>query len=293
MALTVEEIRKDYGTGDYERDRNQTTPMEIQRFDDIVYGTDPRWQVLDIYRPKKEDGKKLPVIVSVHGGAWVYGTKETYQYYGMSLAKRGFAVVNFTYRLAPENKFPSALEDTNLVFQWMKDNGEQYGLDLERVFAVGDSAGAHLLTLFSNMCLNPEYAKHFSFSPVKEIHLQAVALNCGVYELNLKEDDDLMRILRQEVMPQGGTAEEELLMNPLPFMTKQFPPVYVMTSNEDFLKDQAPLVVQRLEELEVPYRYHVYGDEHTLLYHVFHCNINLEAASQCNDDECEFFKEYL
>ena len=63
-----------------------------------------KWQKLDVYRQKDATGK-LPVIVSVHGGGWVYGDKERYQFYCMDLAERGFAVVNFSYRLAPEYKF--------------------------------------------------------------------------------------------------------------------------------------------------------------------------------------------
>lgn len=79
---------------------------------------DPRWQILDLYRLKNREGEKLPVIVivSVHGGGWSYGDKERYQYYCTSLTQRGFAIVNFTYRLEPEFKYPASLEDTNLVF---------------------------------------------------------------------------------------------------------------------------------------------------------------------------------
>ena len=92
------------------------TPEDIERWDNIVYGHDDReMQRLDVYRPKQAQGEDLPVIISVHGGAWMYGDKERYQYYCMSLAQRGFAVVNFTYRLAPESKFPAQLEDVNLV----------------------------------------------------------------------------------------------------------------------------------------------------------------------------------
>ncbi|MFR5151238.1 MAG: carboxylesterase family protein [Ruminococcus sp.] len=68
-----------------------------------------RCRELDVYRPKQAQGEDLPVIISVHGGAWMYGDKERYQYYCMSLAQRGFAVVNFTYRLAHESKISSTV----------------------------------------------------------------------------------------------------------------------------------------------------------------------------------------
>ena len=73
----------------------------------------------------------------------------------MTLAQRGFAVVNFTYRLAPEVKFPAPLEDTNNVISWMYENQEEYGLDMEHVFMVGDSAGGHLCGLYSAICNEP------------------------------------------------------------------------------------------------------------------------------------------
>ncbi|MDE7257780.1 MAG: carboxylesterase family protein, partial [Lachnospiraceae bacterium] len=90
MSAASDMIRKTFGEGDDKRDAGLTTPDNIERYDDIQYGTDPKWNVLDVYRPKLRKGDKLPVIVSVHGGGWVYGDKERYQYYCMSLAQHGF-----------------------------------------------------------------------------------------------------------------------------------------------------------------------------------------------------------
>lgn len=108
-------IRREFKKGDDIRDAGLTAPDDVIRYKDIAYGKDSAMQVLDVYRPKDTEGN-LPVIVSVHGGGWVYGDKELYQYYCMSIAQRGFAVVNFTYRLAPEYQFPAPMEDTNSVF---------------------------------------------------------------------------------------------------------------------------------------------------------------------------------
>ncbi|MCD7918297.1 MAG: alpha/beta hydrolase [Clostridiales bacterium] len=152
MSQTSDIVRARFTEGDNIRDAGLTTPEDIRRYDDIPYGPDPQWQVLDVYRPRAAEGQKLPVIVSVHGGGWVYGDKERYQFYCMNLAQRGFAVVNFTYRLAPEFQFPAPLEDTNLVFTWVLTHGEVYGFDTGHVFGVGDSAGGHLLGLYADFC---------------------------------------------------------------------------------------------------------------------------------------------
>lgn len=108
MSLMTWYLRKSFEANDNKRDAGLSAPTDIERMDDIAYGPDARWQALDVYRPKSTSGK-LPVIVSVHGGGWTYGDKERYQWYCMNLAQRGFAVVNFTYRLAPEYKFPAGI----------------------------------------------------------------------------------------------------------------------------------------------------------------------------------------
>lgn len=291
MSLASKILNWTFRNGDNKRDAGLTTPDTIERFNDIVYGTDPHWQVLDVYRPKKEKGNTLPVIVSVHGGGWVYGDKERYQFYCMDLAERGFAVVNFTYRLAPKYKYPDPLEDTNLVFSWVLDHADQYGFDKERIFAVGDSAGAHLLGLYCCICTNRVYAKEYSFQAPEGFVPTAAALNCGVYKTSPAQKG-LISWLMKDFLPEKGTKEELQKINVLRHITRRFPPVLFMTCSDDFLKEQAPLLEARLKKLDVPYVSKYYGDEQNKLPHVFHCNIRSEAAKICNDDECEFFKGF-
>lgn len=292
MSELSDTLRRLFQEGDDRRDAGLTTPEGIRRYDDIVYGEDPRWQVLDVYRPKKEEGV-LPVIVSVHGGGWVYGDKERYQYYCMDLALRGFAVVNFTYRLAPEYKYPASLEDTNRVFAWVLDHAEEYGFERARIFAVGDSAGAHNLGLYAAICTNPEYAKEYPFQPPNGFAPTAVALNCGVYRTPVSEDEnDQSNRLMADYLPEKGTEDEFEKISLVNHVTAQYPPVFIMTATGDFLRDQAPLLAEKLTELDIPFVSRYYGNADRPLGHVFHGNIRLEEASRCNDEECEFFRAY-
>lgn len=293
MSITSLMLRAAFKRSDDKRDAGLTTPADIQRFDNIVYGKDPKWQSLDLYRPKEAEGRTLPVIVSVHGGGWVYGDKELYQYYCMSLAQRGFAVVNFTYRLAPKYKFPLSLEDTNLVFNWVVDNAAKYLLDPGRVFAVGDSAGAHMLGLYSCICTNADYAASFPFKPPVGFVPRAVALNCGVYEIKPGGKKELTSRLMADYLPRKGSDEELRQISVLNHLTSSFPPSFVMTANNDSLRESAPVLRDRLKALNVPVTYRLYGDESEPLGHVFHCDMRSAAAKRCNDDECEFFKSYM
>ncbi|MBQ9537709.1 MAG: alpha/beta hydrolase [Treponema sp.] len=292
MSEIVDRIRRDWKENDAKRDAGLVTPDCIERHDNIPYGSDANWQKLDIYRPKEAKGK-IPVIVNVHGGAWVYGDKELYQFYCMDLARRGFALVNFTYRLCPEFQFPAQIQDTDLVFRFVASHANEYGLDTDRLFAVGDSAGAHLLGLYLCARANPDYAKLFPFEIEHTLDVKAAALNCGIYDVRSPEkipDKDLTGILK-ELLPQGGTRDELEMISVTPHISPELPPLYVMTSTDDFLKDQAPPLVQKLCDANVPVTFRLYAAEGRKgkLYHTFHEDIRRQVAIECNDDECMFF----
>jgi acetyl esterase/lipase len=294
MSVISEQIRKSFKQADDIRDEGLTTPDDVTRYDDIVYGSNPKWQSLDVYRPKEKEGDILPIIVSIHGGGWMYGDKERYQFYCMSLAQRGFAVVNYTYRLAPEFTFPAPIEDANLVFQWVMENAEKYGMDTEHIFAVGDSAGAHQLGLYSNFITNPEYAKCYDFKPPKGLKLSGVGLNCGAYVIDLDNpNDSTTSSIMKEFLPNHGTPEELDMVNVVKHITKDFPPAFVMTCTGDFLCGQAPILLKALMEKKVPHIFRFYGDSKKELGHVFHCNMKMKEAHSCNSDECDFFKNLI
>ncbi len=293
--MAASKFRREFGSSDKKRDAGQTTPADITRYDNILYGDNrhlKKWQLLDVYRPKaalEEDGslKKLPVIISVHGGAWVYGDKDRYQFYCMRLAQRGFAVINFSYRLAPEAKFPASMKDTEKVFQWACQNAAQYGFDTSNFFAVGDSAGGHLLSMYTAANTNPQYQKLFPFIKEKPMTLRGVALNCGKYTLD--DNDPKFRLLRSGYLPHGGTAEEVKMIDAAAHVTSAFPPAFVMTCMGDFLREQADLIKAALDKAGVQNEFHCYGNNEQPLWHVFHCDPHLQEAVICNDEECAFF----
>jgi acetyl esterase len=109
---------------------------------DIAYGTHPR-QVLDVYGHR--DAEDAPVIVFVHGGAFVRGDKDIDgEVYGNVLyyfARHGFVGVNMEYRRAPEFAYPSGAQDVAAAVAWVTAHAREHGGDPERIFLVGHSAG--------------------------------------------------------------------------------------------------------------------------------------------------------
>jgi acetyl esterase/lipase len=110
---------------------------------DAAFGAHPR-QRLDLYRPANaRAGAALPVIVFLYGGSWNSGDKGGYAFAGQALASRGFLVAVPDYRLVPEVRFPSFLEDNASAVRWMIANAARHGGDPSRIVIVGHSAGAY------------------------------------------------------------------------------------------------------------------------------------------------------
>ncbi len=291
MSLTSLLIRYNFGKGDRMRDAGLKTPEDIVRFDDLQYGKDKKWQILDVYRPKEKQGK-LPVIISVHGGGWVYGSKEVYQFYCMSLASRGFALVNFNYRLAPEHKYPAQIEDVNAAVKWTMENKKNFNFDMNNVFAVGDSAGGHLLSVYSAMLSDEAYARHYGIDMPKDFHFNAIALNCGVYRQAMPKNRMEANLLK-DLLGKGWTKADLDMLNSYDKVKPGYPPVFLMSANGDFLREQPDQLIPSLEENGIPYELHIYGSEDNVLGHVFHVDVRSEDARLCNDEECAFFRRYM
>lgn len=288
-------VRDAFKEADDVRDKGLVPCENVYGFYDIQYGNDAKWQVLDIYRPKGVEGK-LPVIVNVHGGGWVYGTKETYLHYCHRLCLNGFVVVNFTYRLCPEYIFPAPLEDINMVVNYILSHGLEYGMDLDNIFGVGDSAGANLISLYSLMCVSESYRSNYSFVPPKDFCFKALALNSG--DFSIKDNGRvsyLTNCIMKEYLPEHGTDKEFELIS-VPFnMAKGFPPSYIMTCTGDYLNHQVSLLSNSMMEKSVAHEVHFWTERagEKPLGHVFHLRVREELAEKCNKQECEYFKGFI
>lgn|GEM_PF-204149 len=118
-----------------------------RRFLDIPYATLSPAQKLDIYLPDEGDGP-FPVIVSIHGGAFMGCDKADLQVLPMLEGlKRGYAVVAINYRLSGEARFPALVHDAKAAVRWIRANARRYHFDPGRIAAWGGSAGAYLAAM--------------------------------------------------------------------------------------------------------------------------------------------------
>ena len=130
-----------------------TFAAEMMRYEvhpNIVYQTSSNYEAkLDVYTPAegKEPTSPAPVVVVIHGGGWIAGTKEERVLEMMPYLQMGFAAVNVEYRLAKSSLAPAAVEDCRCALHWVFVNAKQYNFDPNRVVLQGGSAGGHLVLM--------------------------------------------------------------------------------------------------------------------------------------------------
>lgn len=279
-------MMKNMATSDGIRDADLKEPTDLVKVRNISYGPYGSENLLDIYYPESQ-GAKLPVIVSIHGGGYFYGDKELYRFYTMALAKEGFVVLNFNYRLAPAATYPAPLEDTNNVMAWLVANQADYPVDLEQLFIVGDSAGGQLAEQYATMQTNPAYGKLFPF-PLAPIKIKGLGLNCGVYFIGTKT------AINADFPFYFGEELTESISEQFPvesYLTAEFPPTSLTTATDDFLRDLAQPLAEQLVSLGVQATAKVYRDPAGgKLTHVFHINQKLAVSRECNQEQVAFFK---
>jgi acetyl esterase/lipase len=124
----------------------QGLPPGIKMEKDISYIPDgDAAQKLDLYLPEKAADKPLPLVVHIHGGGWIGGSKFPCAVAAMAL--RGYAVASVEYRFSQKAKFPAQIQDCQAAIRWLRAHAKEYNLDTEHVGVVGGSAGGHLSAL--------------------------------------------------------------------------------------------------------------------------------------------------
>ena len=140
---------------------NYAFSQDVEVEKDVLYksisGVDPNLLSLDVYY--NPSGRKLPVLVMIHGGGWSIGDKANKNVHtpkAKYFVEHGFVFVSVNYRLSPAVMHPAHVRDVAASLRWVKENIRKYGGDKKKIFVMGHSAGAHLAALVS---VDPKYLK--------------------------------------------------------------------------------------------------------------------------------------
>ena len=117
--------------------------QKVRTVPNIVYSRANGWEgKLDVYALRGQT--QSPVVMFIHGGGWVQGTKEASLLSALPFIAMGYSVVNVEYRLANVSLAPAAIEDCRCALRWVIGHAKDYNFDVTRVIVSGASAGGHL-----------------------------------------------------------------------------------------------------------------------------------------------------
>lgn len=206
---------------------------------DIPYGEFGRRNHLDIWRRTDlPDDAGAPVLIQVHGGAWMTGSKE---YQGAPLmghlAERGWVSVAVNYRLAPRSTWPDPIVDVKRAIAWVKDNIADYGGDPNFVVITGGSAGGHLSSLAALTPNEPAFQPGFEDADTR---VQAAVPMYGVYDFTNRDQTgrvDMEDLLSRYVFKASlaDARDDWDQASPMSWVGPDAPPFFVTHGTNDSL----------------------------------------------------------
>lgn len=194
-----------------------------------------------IYRPfGTRASEALPALVFFHGGGWVFGNLDSHDALCRSLANGArCCVVAVDYRLAPEHRFPAALEDAVAAIQYVGAHANALGVDAARIAAAGDSAGGNLVAvaaLHFRDCDGPRLALQVLLYPVTDLRMRSDSyrrLGTG-YLLTAER----MRYFAQLYLRDAADALDWRASPLLATSLANLPPALIVTASHDPLVDE-------------------------------------------------------
>lgn len=233
----------------------------------VRYDEKNRELYLDIYQRKDRDiGKKSKVFVYIHGGGWIGGIPATREAFTTKVAEAGYFVASICYGDAPKYAHPTMIENVYKAIGWLKDHAEEYNIDMDEIFVGGESAGGHLSAMAGAISSNAEYNARFHLDErSRHQKIAGLVLNCGVYDIEKAVSTGFRNINIYTQSYCGGTRVCELdddtkkEISPIYFVTKDFPPTFAISAENDKLAVLTFDLVDKLYDLGV-YVDHYHGE---------------------------------
>jgi acetyl esterase len=233
-----------------------------------------------------------PAVAYFHGGGWVQGDLETHHGLCARLAKHaGVLVVAVDYRLAPEHKFPAAVEDCLAAYRWLRAKGRDVGADTDRVAVAGDSAGGNLSAVVSQLTASggtPVPTCQVLIYPAVDFSLETDS-HRELADGHVIPRDRILWYTEQYLKSEADKTD--LRASPLraPSLKGQ-PPAMIVTGGFDPLRDEGRAYGDRLRQAGVDVVYREYPGQ-------IHAFVSLTKAipqgMACTLEIAEFLRQRL
>ena len=265
---------------------------------DLSYVDDElRGHKLDIYTPVSNwNGITL---LTIHGGGYVHGWKETNSVYISWFVNQGFSVVSMNYRLASafdEVAVPEQIQDVFAVLKFIENHWKEYGISKDKLCLMGDSSGGHLALMTDIIYHDKEAQDFYRIEKLPNVKIRAVALNSPMYDY--KEVVKLGKKLLskracKEMFSKNYLDEDYVRLNsPRYYFKKKLPlePLFANSAAKDYFSSQTRLLHKDAVELNYDLEYIFEAVADKRVGHVYnHFILDDEEGLRCNNAMVKFF----
>jgi acetyl esterase/lipase len=272
----------------------QILPKNIVEIVNIPYIKDGHnGHLLDIYYPENMKGP-FPVIIDIHGGGFLYGYKEMNKLYNYHLAKNGFIVFNLNYKLAFNGiKIPEQIHDIITALNWIKNNMESYPIDKQKIYLMGESAGAYLAIMAVLISGSKKLRNIFNI-PELNLQINAMAIISGLMEL--EHSSIGYWGMRSMVLENGYKKQgyyKELILKNSPEIIN-LPPIFLTTNGDDELEFMTVYFEKILKKNNMEYLYcYIEKNKEKKLGHMFNVLYpDWEESIKLNNSMLEYLRKH-
>lgn len=255
----------------------------VEKIADVAYGEalpgdKGRRNLLDVIRPKgARPGDARPVLLQIHGGAWIIGDKREQAQPLMAhmAGEHGWVCVAINYRLSPQATFPDHVVDVKRALRWVRERVAEYGGDPQFVCVTGGSAGGHLTALAALSANDPRFQPGFEHVDTR---VAAAVPFYGVYDFldrkGIRGAQSMVPMLSRMVFKKTPDQDPELwdALCPITRVSEHAPPFLVIQGTHDtlvFVEEAREFVRALREKSKAPVAYlEMEGAQHA--FDVFH-----------------------
>ena len=231
----------------------QSRPVGVARIEEMKIPGPGGEIPIRVYWPR-ENGP-LPVLVYYHGGGWVVGNLDTNDSLSRLLANKASAVVvSVDYRLAPEDRFPAAVDDCYAALEWVSRNADRLNVDPSRIALGGGSAGGNLTAAVALMARDragPRLAYQVMFYPATDL-LDLSTDSHRDFADGYGLTGEQVEFFRDSYLPEVADRKNPYASPLLAESLEGLPPAIVITAGFDVLRDEGIAYAERLEAAGVP-----------------------------------------
>ncbi len=261
-------------------------PPDVVALVDQRYG-DEDDMLLDVVYPASTN-EPLPLLLWVHGGGWVGGSKDELTSYFKIIASNGYVVVGPRYSLAPEHRYPTPPRQMMQALDHLQANAGRLHIDPARIAIAGDSAGAQIAAQLAALVTTPGFADAVGVAPaITPAQLRGVVLACGPYDAGLARRATSAAGRRfVQIVLWAYSGKRHFLDDPLSAtwsvtdnLTAAFPSALITVGNADPLRPHSELLAEKLRAHGVePETLFFPGDREPQLGHEYQFDLDTAAG---------------